>query len=125
RLVQNIEGAAGRALRKFFRELHALGFSARERGRLLADMDVSQPHALQRGQRVAYARYRLEELCRFVDRHVEHSGDRLAFELDLERLAIVTLALAHVAGDVHVGQEMHPDLNDAVALASLAAPAFD
>src|SRR5262249_18700715 len=44
---------------------------------------------------------------------------------DVERLAVVALALADVAGDVDVGQEVHLDLDDAVALARLAAPALD
>ena len=49
----------------------------------------------------------------------------LALERDLERLAVVALALADVAGDVDVGQEVHLDLDDAVALAGLAAAALD
>src|SRR5690606_23900847 len=40
-------------------------------------------------------------------------------------LAIVALALADVAGDVNVGEEVHFDLEDAVALALLAAAALD
>src|SRR5262249_3622819 len=43
----------------------------------------------------------------------------------LERLAVIALALADVAGDVNVGQKMHLDLDHAVALAGLAAPALD
>ena len=43
----------------------------------------------------------------------------------LQRLAVVALALADVAGDVDVGQEVHLDLDHAVALAGLAAPALD
>ena len=45
--------------------------------------------------------------------------------LHLQRLAVVALALADVAGDVDVGQEVHLDLDDAVALAGLAAAALD
>ncbi len=66
-----------------------------------------------------------EELDAFLDRHVEHVGDRLALELHLQRLAVVALAVADVAGDVDVGQEVHLDLDDAVALAGLAAAALD
>jgi hypothetical protein len=44
---------------------------------------------------------------------------------DVERLAVVALALADVAGDVDVRQEVHLDLDDAVALAGLAAAALD
>src|SRR5262249_30172596 len=42
-----------------------------------------------------------------------------------EGLAIVALALADVTGDVDVGKEVHLDLDDAVALAGLAAAALD
>src|SRR5205807_9968280 len=44
---------------------------------------------------------------------------------DVESLAVVALALADIALHVDVRQEVHLDLDDAVALASLAAPALD
>src|SRR3546814_9936657 len=59
-----------------------------------------------------------------VDRQVENVGDRLVLEGDLQGLAVVALALADVALHVDVGQEVHLDLDDAVALAGLAAPAL-
>ena len=67
----------------------------------------------------------LEELQRLLDRHVEHVGDALALEADLQRLAVVALAVALFAGHVHVGQEVHLDLDLPVAAADLAAPALD
>ena len=66
-----------------------------------------------------------EELERLLDRHLEHVGDRLALEADLERLAVVALAVALLARHVHVGQEVHLDLDLPVAAAHLAAPALD
>src|SRR5208337_1508949 len=51
--------------------------------------------------------------------------DVLALVLNLERVAIVALAGADLAGDVNVGQKVHLDANDAVAFARLAAPALD
>ena len=66
-----------------------------------------------------------EELERLLDRHLEHVGDRLALEPHLERLAVVALALARLARHVDVGQEVHLDLDQAVALARLAAAALD
>jgi hypothetical protein len=45
--------------------------------------------------------------------------------VDLERLAVVALALAHLARDIDVRQELHLDLEDPVALAVLAAAALD
>ena len=67
----------------------------------------------------------LEERQRLLDRHVEHVGDALALEAHLERLAVVALAVALLARDVDVGQEVHLDLDLAVAAADLAAPALD
>ena len=60
-----------------------------------------------------------------VDRQVEHVSDRLAAILDLQRLAVVTAALALLARHIHVGQEVHLDGNHAITLAGFAAPALD
>ena len=49
----------------------------------------------------------------------------LALVLHLQRLAVVARALADLARDVDIRQEVHLDLDDAVALAGLAAPALD
>src|SRR5919206_489419 len=62
-----------------------------------------------------------EELAPLVDAHLEDVGDRAALVLDLERLAIVAVALADLARHVHVGQEGHLDLDLAVAGAVLAS----
>src|SRR5215470_1913020 len=51
--------------------------------------------------------------------------ERLAFEFDFERLAVVALALANITGDVDVRQEVHFNFYDAVALAGLATPALN
>ncbi len=67
----------------------------------------------------------MKKLLRVFDRHVKNVGYAFALELDFQRLAIVAVALAGLAGDVDVGQEVHLDLDDTVALAGLAAPALD
>src|SRR3546814_15117928 len=56
---------------------------------------------------------------------VQNVGDGLALERHLQRLAVVALAVAHVAGDVDIRQEVHLDLQHAVALTGLAPPALD
>src|SRR6476659_426497 len=124
-LIKDIERAPGGAARQLARQLHPLRLAARQRRRLLADMAVAEADALQRLELVADRGHRLEQIGGLLDRHVEHVGDRLVLELDLQRLAVVALALAHVAGDVDVGQKVHLDLDHAVALAGLAAPALD
>src|SRR5437870_8659075 len=125
RLVEDVEGLAGGAAGELLAELDALRLAAAERGRALADLDVAEPDLLQHAHLVADRGDRLEQLGRFLDVHVEHVGDRVALELHLERLAVVARAVAHVAGDVDVGQEVHLDLDQAVALARLAAAALD
>ena len=63
-----------------------------------------------------------EELKRFLDRHGQHFGDVLALEGDLERVPVVPLALAHLAGNIDIRKEVHLDLDRAVTLAGLTAP---
>ena len=88
-------------------------------------MDIVQADAVQRLKSFADARDGLEEVGGFFHGHVEHVGDALALEQDFQRLAVVALALAGVAGDVDVGQKVHLDLDETIALARLAAAAFD
>ena len=66
-----------------------------------------------------------EELERLLDRAVEHVGDALALEAHLERLAVIALAVALLAGHVHVGKEVHLDLDLPVPAAHLATAALD
>ena len=115
----------GVALRQLQRELDALRLAARQRRRRLAERDVAQAHVEQRRELARDRRHRLEERERLLDRHRQHFVDVLALVADLERLAVVALAVAHVARHVDVGQEVHLDLDEAVALARLAAPALD
>ena len=64
-------------------------------------------------------------LHRLFDTHVQHIGNRFAFVLHLQRLAVVALALALLALDIDIGEEVHLDLDEAVAFARLAPPAPD
>src|SRR5690606_32703751 len=79
----------------------------------------------QRAQVPRDALDRREEVDGLLDRHVEDLGDGLALVVDLERLAVVPGSVAHLAWDVHVGQEVHLDLDGAVTAARLAPTALD
>ena len=48
----------------------------------------------------------------------------LSFMLNLHRLAVVALALADLAGHIDIGQKMHLDLDQAIALAGFTAAAL-
>ena len=124
RLVQHVHGAAGCPLPELRRELDPLRFPARQRRRGLPESHVPEADVEERLELPCDRRLVLEELERLLDRHVEDLGDVLVLERDVERVAVVAGALAHLARHVHVGQEVHLDLDRAVALARLAPPAF-
>src|SRR5262249_47771970 len=125
RLVENVERPPGPALGKLFRQLHALRFAARQRRCRLTELDIAEPDVLERPQLVGNGREILEDGQGLIDRELEHVGDRLAAVLDLQRLAVVAPALALLARYVDIGQEVHLDGDDAVALARLASAALD
>src|SRR5438270_40153 len=125
RLVEDVERAPGVALRELERQLHALRLAARERRRRLAEPHIAQSDVDQRLQLSGDRRNRGEEARRLAHGQLQYFVDVAALVAHLQRLAVVALAVAHVAGDVEVGQEMHLDLGDAVALAGLATAALD
>ena len=94
-------------------------------GRRLAQPDVAEPDVDEGAQVPGDRRDGGEELGGLLDRHVEDLGDRLALVVHLEGLPVVPGALAHLARDVDVRQEVHLDLHRAVAGARLAAAALD
>jgi hypothetical protein len=65
-----------------------------------------------------------EKFQRVFDREIEHIRNAPSLVANLQSLPIVAPAFAHLAGHVHVGQKVHLDLDQAVALAGLAPAAF-
>ena len=124
-LVQDVERAARAGPRELLGQLDPLRLAARDRRRLLAEADVAQPDGVERAELARDAGLVLEERERLGDRHLQHLGDVLALERDRQRLGVVALALARLALDVDVRQEVHLQLHDARALARLAPPALD
>ena len=126
RLVEHVERAAGRAARELGRELDALRLAARERRRRLAHLDVAEADVADRLELVVDARDRSRRTASASSTRISSTSEIvLPLILHFERLRVVALALADFARHVHVGQEVHLDLDDAVALARLAAAAFD
>ena len=125
RLVQHVDGAAVGALLQFGCKLHALRFTTGEGGCGLTQANVAQAH-VHEGVQVARNRgERGEELCGFFHGHFEHVGNGLALVVHFEGFAVVALAVAGFAGHVDVRQEVHFNLQGAVAGAVLAAAALD
>ena len=66
-----------------------------------------------------------EELCGFFHGHFEYVGNGLALVVHFEGFAVVALAVAGFARYVHVRQEVHFNLQGAIAGAVLTAAALD
>ena len=123
--IEDVERVAGGAPGEFLGEFDALGFAAGQGGGLLADLDVAEADFEQHGELFADGRHGLEEFDAVFDCHVQHVGDGFALEFHFQGFAVVAVAVADVAGDIDIGQEVHFDLDQAVARAGFAAPAFD
>src|SRR5262249_50859714 len=91
----------------------------------LAEPDVTEAYVVQRPQLRLDRGHILEHLERLVDGHLQDVRDRVTAKLHLEHLAVVPRAVTNLARHVDIGQELHLDLDDAVALAVLTAPALD
>ena len=125
RLVENIDGLARTALGKLGRKLDSLRFTAgKGRGRL-PYLDVSKTNVVKRLELSCKLRHIAEELQALLYGHIEHVKDVFAFVFNFQRILIVSLAMAGVAGNVNVGEKVHLDTANAVALAHLAASALD
>ena len=125
RFVEHVERFTLRAgLGQFGNQLQALRLAARERRALLAQGQVAQADVLHQAQRAVRGGMRGEERRRLVHAHRQHFADGLFAPAHRQRLRVEALAAAGLAGDLHVGQEGHFDLLDALALAVLAAPAL-
>ena len=103
------------------RKFQALRFAARQRRHRLAQAQIIETHV---GERLQACQYRcvLRKECQcFVHRHLEDVGDRLAVERHFEHFGTETFAVAIGAAQIHVGQELHLDVLEAVAAAGRAA----
>ena len=125
RLVEDVEGLAGAAASELGGELDALGFAAGESSGGLAEFNVAEADFLDGFELREDGGDVGEELDGFVDSHVENLGDILPFVFDLEGFVVVAATVASGAGDVDVGEEMHLDFVDAVALTGFAASALN
>src|SRR4029078_1150239 len=99
--------------------------AARQRGRGLAERQVAEPYGRQHRELVLERGRAAQVLPRLLDRQVEGLLDVLAAIADLEHLGLVARAVAGLARQQEVGEKIHLDLDDAVALAGLAAPAWN
>ena len=125
RFIEDVEGLRSAAFGEFGRELDPLRFASRQRAGRLPEGEIAKADFLHGGQLVGHRGDSAEKGERFVDGHVENVGDIFSFVGDFQRFAVVAASVADVAGDEDIGEKMHFDFERAVALAVLAASAFD
>ncbi len=119
--VEDIEGLAGAAASELGGELNTLGFAAGESGGGLAELNIAETDFLNGFELRENSGDVDEEFNSFINRHVENLGNIFPFVLDFEGFVVVAAAVASGAGDVDVGEEVHFDFVDTVALAGFAA----
>ena len=124
RLIQNIDGIAGTASAQLRGQLYALGFAAGERRGALTQADIAQTYILKCFQFSVDFRDMFKKFAGFIHRHFQNIGDAFAFECCFQCFPVVASALADFTGDINIGEKMHLDLDDAVALTGFTAAAL-
>ena len=125
RLIEDIDGLAGRAFGQLGRQLGALRFTAGQRRGGLTQLDIAETDLAHRLQSACDLGHVGEELTCFIYRHIQHFIDIFALVAHLERLLVVAAPLAHIAGNVNIRQKVHLDFEQAVTRAGLTAAALD
>ena len=100
-------------------------FTARQRGRSLAEAHIAQSNFHQSVQVARDTRDRREEFCGLGNGHIEDVSDALSLVQNLQRFAVVASAVADFAGNVDIRKEVHLDLESTVSLAGFAATSLD
>jgi len=103
-LIEDVERAARAAFRELLGELDALRLAAAERRGRLAELDVAEPHVLQRASLLATAGS-ARRAAAPGPRSARASRRSNGPVLDFQRLAVVPPALALLARDVDVGRK--------------------
>ena len=104
-------------------QLDALRLAARQSGGRLAQPQVTQPNLVQHGQLFQQLRLPGKEAQRLLHRHLQHIMNVLALVQNLKNFGLVTGAVALLAGQLDVGQELHLHGHRAVTLAGIASAA--
>jgi hypothetical protein len=98
-----------------------LRLAAGKRGGGLPELDVSQADIHQGFQFTGQGRNRFEQFQGVFHGHFQYVVDGVAFVKDVQCFPVVSFAVADIAGHIHIGQEVHFDFDQAIALAGFAA----
>src|SRR2546429_236498 len=85
------------------------GIPAPVRRRRLAQAEIAEANLVEHLEPPKYFRRAAEKGERLAHRQIEHLVNRAAAIADLEHLRLEPLAVALIAGNEHVGEELHLD----------------
>ena len=105
--VQQVKGLARARATQFRGNLDALGLAAAEGGRRLAKRQVTQSNFLEQVQGFCNFWQVLEKFRRIGNAHFQNFGNILALEIDFAGGIVKALAVAHIAGHLDAGQNVH------------------
>src|SRR5579863_1633327 len=88
-------------------------------------MQIAEAHFDKRRQFGLNLRDIFEEAQGVLHWCIQEICDGVSLVLHLQCLVIISAAAANIASDIDIGQEVHLDPLQTVALTSLATPAFD
>ena len=123
--VQQVQRAARVGAGEFRCQFYALRLATGQRRSGLAECQVVQSYVAQGLQDAADLGQVLEQVERLAARQFQYVADRVAVVGHRQGLGVVPLALARLALDPNIRQEMHLDAFLAVAFAVFAAPPRD
>ena len=125
RLIENIERLASRAPAQLGSKFDTLRLTTAKGRGGLAELNIAKAHLVDRCQLASNCRNISKELTGLLDRHIQDVANRLTFVGDLKRLTIIAFTMTLGALNIDIGQEVHLYLNNAIALAVLAAPTLN
>src|SRR5262249_2123525 len=104
-------------------DLDSLRLATRQRGRGLPEPQIAQPDLVEDLQPPQYLRRASEERQRLPNRQIQHLVNRSPAVADLQHLRFESLAVALIARNEDIGEELHLDADLALALTGLATSA--
>ena len=123
-LIEDVNSFSGALSGQLCRQLDPLRLAARELCGRLSEFDIAQSHIVEGLDLAPDGGYIFKKYHRLLDSHFQNVRDIFPFIAYLKCLAVIALSVADFAGYIYIREEMHLNLDDAVARAGLTASAL-
>jgi hypothetical protein len=123
-LVKDVDGVFVWHSPQFACEFDTLRLTSRKGGGRLTQSDIAKTNGVKSFQCAVNFSVIFEEGDGFGHWHFQDIVDVSAAPFDLQAFACVSLSITHIAGNPHVGKEVHFQFDGTAAAASFAPSAF-